>query len=157
MPASVIVDALSKIKAGKQLLVFETCESGCVCYEIDTKHPPAVLFTSSGCDNAPSDGVFTTVSGVPHGLWTYWIDGALMGSLPPHKAVECDTPSPELKFKIGNTLSTSFEQAYEATLDFQEDPQQPSRTDDADLSTSTRIDVDDPVGNTGASASSNVP
>ncbi|HSN56304.1 MAG TPA: hypothetical protein VLT32_16680 [Candidatus Sulfomarinibacteraceae bacterium] len=147
LPAATIVEAISKINAGRRLIVFETCDSGCACNEIDTAKPPTIVFTSSSCEE-PSNGVFTPAGGVPHALWTYWIDGTLMGGVPIGgfpRALETSTVGVTTKIEVGNSLDVSYRQATSAVQYSQADPQTPRRLDEGQLSSSTRLDVDDPT------------
>ncbi len=149
--ASEIIDSMSKIQAQKRLMVFDTCESGCIAHDVNTVRPPSIVFTSSTCQE-DSTGLFTPPGGVPHALWTYWIDGSLMGGLPEPSQSGFNGVNSIVstsKFSVGNTLDICFDQAVNLVgFTKKAGGQNPTLIDSIDLSRTTRIDVVDPTGYT---------
>ena len=143
------------IGVGQQLLVFETCHSGCLVEEMDLNQqnePPAIFLASSECEEYSTTSI---QHGMTHGVWSYWVAGTLQGTLPPGGAnpIYPDSAEPlTVELSRGGPLDKTYVWSEKAThreaRTGGEVTQNPVMRDVATpaLASRTHINVDDPVG-----------
>jgi hypothetical protein len=149
--AAEVLGWLAKVRAGRRVLVFETCHSGCLGTAIDTVDPPGILLASSGCGETSSND-YQPNGDVTHGVWTYWIDCNLQGEMPNpppgNRIVLPDGTTMVVPLSLGDPLSQVFDQSATAVDRFA--TQTPLKKDECELAPHTTINVADPVGQTPA-------
>jgi hypothetical protein len=147
--AGEVVGWLAKVRAGRRVLVLETCHSGCIGNTINTVDPPGILLASAECEET-SNNSYEPVGDVPHGVWTYWIDCSLQGQMPnppPDNRVKLpDGTTMLVGLSLGDPLDQVFDQS--ATLVNKFATQTPLKKDECELAPHTTIDDADPVGQT---------
>jgi len=148
--AAEVLGWLAKVRAGRRVLVFETCHSGCLAGTIDTADPPGILLASSRCGETSSNG-YRPLGDVTHGVWTYWVDCNLQGQMPnppPENRIKLsDGTTMKVDLSLGDPLDQVFDQS--ATLVGKvttRKPQTPLKKDECELAPLTTINVGDPVG-----------
>jgi hypothetical protein len=146
--AAEVVDWLAKVRAGRRVLVFETCHSGCLGDAIDTVNPPGILLASSRCGETSCDG-HKPEGDVVHGVWTYWVDCNLQGQMPnprPDNRIKLpDGTTEPVDLSPGLPLSQVFVQSATLVDKFVE-TQTPLKKDVCGLAAHTTIHDADPVG-----------
>jgi hypothetical protein len=143
--ADEVVGWLAKVRAGRRVLVLETCHSGCIAGTINTVDPPGILFASAGCGETSSNS-YRPVGDVPHGVWTYWVDCSLQGQMPNPPIFPWETAM-SIGLSVGEPLDQVFDQSAKAVGRFTT-RQTPLKKDECDLAPHTTIQVADPVGQT---------
>jgi hypothetical protein len=144
IPATEIAMSVKAIPAGQQLLVFETCHSGCMTQYVDTTSPPAVLMASSGCDEESNrDHLFD----VRHGVWSYLLAGTLQGGFPnaDDGLIELEDGSTiKVQFSPGGPVDVTFKESRAATVKLYP-AQNPELDDESILAKAMRLDVVGPA------------
>ena len=143
--ADEVVGWLAQVRAGRRVLVLETCHSGCLGTAIDTVDPPSILFASAGCGEISSNS-YRPKGDVPHGVWTYWIDCNLQGKMPNPPIVPWETGMSNA-LSVGKPLDHVFDQSAKAVGRFIPS-QTPLKKDECELAPRTTIHGPDPVGQT---------
>ncbi len=142
-----VIQWVADVKAGRQLLVFETCHSGCMAEQLDTTDPPGVLFASAGCDEV-SNNSYVPKGDVAHGVWSYWVDCILHGAMPnspPEQMVRLpDESAMKVVLSVGKPLNRVFSESVSAAGYFSD--QHPLKKDECGLAPHTKIIQPDPVG-----------
>lgn len=144
--ADEVVGWLAQVRAGRQVLVLETCHSGCIAGTIDTVDPPSILFASAACGETSSNS-YRPKGDVPHGVWTYWVDCSLQGQMPNPPIFPWETAMSN-GLSIGEPLDQVFYQSAKAVG--RSSSQTPLKKDECELAPRTTINGSDPVGQTPA-------
>jgi hypothetical protein len=135
-----LIEWISKIEAKRRLLVFETCNSGCISHDVDTSTPESIVFASSLC-LTPSNGYNFFEGDVSHAIWSFWMTAILMGETPNQSSNKIQTNSGEIEIQLslGGDLNEAFCQSTVATALQSIGSQNPKKVDSLGLAGSTTV------------------